>query len=78
MYRGRTPETMYVEKAFIKFRKIKGVVHYNISKWIDMKAISPEGIVNGIVKNEEQIKQFDKAESLKEWMQIHSLGSVTT
>jgi len=75
----RTPETYYVKHAYIRFRKIKGIIHYYLCEFISEGKLTDisEGVGSGVIKNESHLQQFLKAKTLKEMLAIHSLGSVS-
>ncbi len=77
----RTPETYYVAKAFIRFRKKNGIVNYFIGSYKSKKEIPdefPEGVGSGIIRDEAHAQKFLKCKTLEEMLKIHNLGSVKT
>jgi len=72
----RTPETIYVEHASIVFKKHSDIISYNVLKWNGEEGTRQESIAFGILKDEEQLKQFKSCDTVKDVLEIHNLGSV--
>jgi len=75
----RTPEALYVHRASITFKKTKGIITYNVLKWVNPRAkkSGQESVAFGIYKGEEQLEQFKSAKNLDEILAIHSLGATS-